>query len=285
MAPKVKRAPSAPRPPAVSAAGQAVGGLIAGQKPPGATANPGRPAGVTGVNQNAGSKQYGQTYVVQPATGGVYHVYGNGQKIFVPTSTAPASGSAASTATAAPPDPRDAQYYADTAQDTFDRNAKINDITTTGQRDKTDTAEAIRRLLATQPQALQNARESANKQGLFNSGQLGKREGDINTQYAQQQGDVQRDADRRESDRQTAVAAIQGGASLAEVQRLLEATDRQTGRDTTAADAGALTTDTPAPAATGQRTNPKTGLSYTTVTIAGKKYHLYLDGRKVRVGK
>jgi hypothetical protein len=215
---------------------------IKGPAPPRALAAPSAPGGATGVNQNPNSKQYGQTFVVQPTTGGVFHVYGNGQRIFVATSAVtPASGSAASQAAASQPtDPRDAQYYADSAQNVFDRNQKLSQLSSESTTDTTDHQEALRRLLERQGKDVLSTQESFNKQGLFYSGKLGEAQGNVNQSYARQQGDSELDYQRREAARQAARTALEQGASVDDASRLAEAIGRQVTRDTAAADAGAL---------------------------------------------
>lgn len=201
----------------------------------------------TGTNRN------GHLYVVVPTTGGVFHQYENGRRVFVasrapqaPTGPQPATPSAGS---AAAVDPRDATYYAQSAQADFARNQKINQLTSEGSQDTQDHEEALRRLLENQPRAIQNAREQYNKMGLFYSGKLGEREGDLNTQYAQQRGDMDQSFERRQAARAAARAALEQGAPLDEAARLAEAADRQIDRDTATAAAGGLAAPESTPAA------------------------------------
>jgi hypothetical protein len=272
--PQPPRAPSAPAAPKATAAFNPAGAI---------TQHPGTPVynGATGINQNPASHQYGQTYTTLPAPGGTYHLYSNGQRIFVPArapaaAAAPPATPSAGSAAAAAPDPRDSTYYATSAQDLFNRNQKLGQIRSEGTQDAQDHAEALRRLVENQPKAIENARETYNKQGLFYSGKLGEREGDINTDYARQQGDMQKNFDRRDAAREAARTALEQGAPLDEAARLAEAVDRQIGRDTATADAGGLVApdqqpDVSAPPSAAQPRQTKRKYNRRAPAISGSK--------------
>lgn len=134
----------------------------------------------------------------------------------------------------------DAQYLAEAASRQFERQQAMQQLTTTGENDKTDTAEALRRLLQKAPDERRGIKEGANRAGLFYSGHLGKSLGDYEANLAQQQGDINTDAQRREDARAAARRAIEQGAPLEEAAALAESATRQVDRDTQAADAGAL---------------------------------------------
>lgn len=134
----------------------------------------------------------------------------------------------------------DAQYLAEAAQRAFDRTSQINALNDQTTQDRSATDEAIRRLLGQVPQDRQNINQSANKEGLFYSGQLTKRLDDYEAAVARQRGDINTDFQNREDARAAARAAITNGAPLEEAAALAQAVPRQTARDTAAADAGAL---------------------------------------------
>lgn len=142
----------------------------------------------------------------------------------------------------------DAQYLAEAGQRLQDRQAKTNELNANTQTDSQDTAEAIRRLLQSRGEVETSTKQTANKQGLFYSGQLGKRLGDVAADFTRRQSDAQLALDRREAAREAARRAIESGAPLSEAAALAQAADRQIARDQTAADANALVRN-PSPAA------------------------------------
>ena len=146
----------------------------------------------------------------------------------------------------------DAEYLAAAAQRAFERKTALENLTSQGDTDKTDTQEAIRRLLAAAPEQRPGIRQGANREGLFYSGQLGKRSDAFEADLTQRQGDINLDFQRRENARIAARQAIESGMPLEEAAALAESATRQVERDTTAANAGALT-PTPGPAAPAPR--------------------------------
>lgn len=142
--------------------------------------------------------------------------------------------------------PLDATYFSEAALRAFQRRQRKQELDTEGSYDRTDLGESIRRLAEQRGETLQGTKETAAGQGLFYSGQLGKRLGQVETDFTRRQGDMQRDFDRREAGREAARAAIDSGAPLEEAAAAAAATDRQIQRDTEAADAGTLARN-PAP--------------------------------------
>jgi hypothetical protein len=134
----------------------------------------------------------------------------------------------------------DAEYLAAAAQRQFDRTKALEGLTSQTTNDKTDTSEAIRRLLQGAPEQRQGITQNANRAGLFYSGQLGKQLTDYEGNLTRAQGDIQLDYDRREQARAAARAAIEQGASLEEAAALAESAGRQVSRDSDAAASNSL---------------------------------------------
>jgi hypothetical protein len=130
----------------------------------------------------------------------------------------------------------DAEYLATAAQRQFERTQALQGLTTQGSTDKSDTQEAIRRLTAAAPEQRQGIKQSANKAGLFYSGQLGKQQDAFEADLTQRQGDINTDYQRREDARAAARTAIEQGAPLEEAASMAEAAGRQVNRDSIAAD-------------------------------------------------
>jgi hypothetical protein len=142
----------------------------------------------------------------------------------------------------------DAEYLAGAAQRQFDRTQAIKGLTTQGSQDKADTAEAVRRLLAKAPEQRQGIKQSANRAGLFYSGQLGKNLNNFEADLTQTRGDIDQGYQRREEARAAARAAIEQGMPIEEAAAMAESATRQVGRDSVAADNYMLAP--PPPAAT-----------------------------------
>jgi hypothetical protein len=130
----------------------------------------------------------------------------------------------------------DAEYLAAAAQRQFERSQAIQGLTSQSSTDKADTAEAIRRLTSAAPEQRQGIKQSANKAGLFFSGQLGKQLNSFEADLTQRQGDINLDHQRREDARAAARAAIEQGMPLEEAAALAESAGRQVNRDAIAAD-------------------------------------------------
>lgn len=152
----------------------------------------------------------------------------------------------------------DAQYLAEQAQRQFERQQQINAYNAQTKDDQTNTQEAIRRLLGKVGDDRSNISNQANSQGLFYSGQLGKRLGDYQAEVTRQQGDLTTGQSQREAAREAARQAILQGRSIEEAAALAAAADRQVQRDQADAAAGILTAaDTSAPAPAVQTVKPK----------------------------
>jgi hypothetical protein len=167
-----------------------------------------------------------------------------------PAPAAPAV--AASGGPTAPPDAGelgdDAQAAAARAQALFDRNQRIGQLQQQGVYDSQDLAEALRRMHEQQPKDEQQTREGANRQGLFYSGQLGQRLGDLTTQYARREGDQQQNYQRREAARVAAIDALNQGASVEDAGITAALLDRLTAGDVEAAGSSSLVANPTAPA-------------------------------------
>lgn len=191
----------------------------------------------------------------------------------------------------------DAQYFAERAQREFQASQQRDELDRQGAYDRTDFAEALRRMALKQPEDEQATREAANRQGLLFSGVLGKDLGTVRTGYERQRSDAQLDFDRREAARSAARAALEQGIPIENAVALAGAADRQLARDQEAATANALvpnpepapTAEGPAPVVAKKRAvtttgyNRKRGQRYRIVSKGGKTYHYYAGGRPVRV--
>jgi hypothetical protein len=182
--------------------------------------------------------QYG-TYQVINAPGGAWHVYSDGRRVFVKASAAPAPApgpqqqAVADYQQAPAAYAPDAQYYAEQAQRLFQKNQQLASFDTAHTRDTTQLNEALRQMREQQPLDQGKAQVGANKAGLFYSTALGNQLGSIAKTYAQRQA------------RAAARAALEQGYTLDDAAAQAAAADRQIGRDTSAADAGALVAETP----------------------------------------
>jgi hypothetical protein len=248
--------------------------------------------------------QTGQTYTVLPAPGGTVHVYPDGRRVFVkagtPAPAAPGQFNAADQAAwqgigqrmglgqaAAPgeaPVTPDSQYFIDAASRQARIGADLTDNDQQGVRSKAAYDEALRRLQADQPKSEAGAKSSANRSGLFYSSNLDNSLNEIATQYARQRSDAKSTFDQGEAARLAARRAIEAGGTVDDAAAIAASTDRQVGRDTDAADSGALAV-TPAPAAPAVKVVRPTVKKkpYGTVTARGKVFHVYNSGRRVAV--
>jgi hypothetical protein len=267
------------------------------------------------VNTQPNSGRFGQTYRVQPAPGGVYHVYPDGTKQFIKsgaaqpmadpnaglaaafahaaqnTGTGPFAGNAAQwqaaaaatgTGGAAPapvaPDDRDAAYWSGLAGLNKQRDDALAGNTSEGTANRQAYDEALRRLRADRPKDTAQVGVGANKQGLFYSSTAGNRLDDLATSYARREGDVQSGFDTQERARLAARTAIENGYPIDEAALHAEAAGRQITRDTSAADAGALAPPVAAAPAVAATVKP-----FREVRSGGVLYHVYPDGRRVPI--
>lgn len=209
-----------------------------------------------------------------------------------PQAAAPAAGPAAGArlpvkAGAIVPD---AQYLAEAAQKAFLRTQQLGALTQESQDDKTNTQTAINRLLENAVSDRVKINEGANKEGLFYSGQLTKRLGDYETQVERAKGDATTLLGQREASRLLQRNTIEQGGPLDDAVLLALAGQRQTGRDTTAADSNALVPNLGGSANAPQSTAINTVLGYTVQPKKNSKgqageLHVYPDGRRVWVPK
>jgi hypothetical protein len=197
------------------------------------------------------------TYQVVPATGGAWHVYANGRRVFVkaqaaapaaaPAAAQPTQQQAVQTYQQAPGDlAPDAQYYAEQAQRLFQKNQQIASFDTAHTRDTTQLSEALRQMRAQQPLDQGKAQVGASKAGLFYGSALGNQLGQIAKTYTQRQSQAQTSYQQAEDARTAARAALEQGYTLDDAAARAAAADRQIGRDQSAADAGALVAETQA---------------------------------------
>lgn len=189
-----------------------------------------------------------------PKAGGAIVPYKNDQGVL---QSRPGAGAKPGAPSKKPADAKtalDAQGLQEQAQLHFQTGQQLADLAQQGAYDQTDVAEALRRMQTQQTDTEQQTRESANRAGLFYSGQLGKQMGDVQTQFGRQRFDQQTAYDRRQAARVASRQAILQGATLEEAAIAAEAADRQIQRDTEAADAGSLVREPgPAPAKPGPK--------------------------------
>jgi hypothetical protein len=193
------------------------------------------------------------TYQVVNAPGGAWHVYPGGRRVFVKAHTAapaapapPTQQQAVQSYQQAPAEfAPDAQYYADAAQRLFQKNQQLASFDTAHTRDTTQLSEALRQMREQQPLQQGQAQAGANKAGLFYSTALGNQLGSIAKTFAQRQSQAQTSYQQAEDARTAARAALEQGYTLDDAAARAAAADRQIGRDTSAADAGALVAETP----------------------------------------
>lgn len=146
----------------------------------------------------------------------------------------------------------DSGYTAAMGQASFDANQRLAQLQQQEDNGATDLQTSLARIRAQQPKDEQSTKEGAANQGLFYSGILGQRLGDLNTQYSQKISDAQLAGDRSQAALEAAKEAIRQGLPLTEAAQRAAAVDRQITRDQGAAAAGSLAPEpsAPAPAAT-----------------------------------
>jgi hypothetical protein len=232
---------------------------------------------VTLLNTQAGNVRQGLSYSIIKAPGGVYHVYPNGQKIFVAAHTTPAAPAAPAAPSVDPSgDPRDSQYLAESAQDTFSRNQQLSSLAAQDASAATNYAEALRRYKEQLPNQQRAELVNANKAGLAQSTYLSERQANNAIQAQRHESDMASQYEAERAAREAARQALLQGATVEEASRLAEAAGRQFDRDTSAADANALVAN-PTTAASVKTVAKDPG--YKTVVKNGKVYRYY-PGRK-----
>ena len=133
------------------------------------------------------------------------------------------------TATKPPDNPDkslDSTYFAGVAGLQFKNKNDIADLKLQQGYADTDYNTTLRRLATQQAQATQNNREGMNQKGLFYSGQLGKRQGEIDTGYEDQRYDIGKNYTRGSDARSEAIKRIQAGEPLQIAQLRGEADQR-----------------------------------------------------------
>jgi uncharacterized phage infection (PIP) family protein YhgE len=140
----------------------------------------------------------------------------------------------------------DAQYLAQAAQAQFQRQQQLDQIKAQHEAGLSAYNESVRRASEDVPQQRQQVSQSANKQGLFYSGQLGKQLGDYETMVARQRADLQNQFSSEEKAREAARTAILQGEPIDTAAAKAEAVQRQIERDSQAASQNALA-PTPVP--------------------------------------
>lgn len=120
--------------------------------------------------------------------------------------SAPAAGPAV--AAGPPPDPRDAQYGAGAARLLYDNRQQRDELGLQGTQDQQDFDTMLKRMAESRTQDLLGQDHQANRDGLFYSGQLGKRRGAVEQDYGNRQFDNQTAFDRRVAARAKALQDI-----------------------------------------------------------------------------
>jgi hypothetical protein len=202
------------------------------------------------------------------------------------TPTASGASGIGSTAPAAQADPRDAQYFNDTAK--LDQYYASRSADITAQQNEADRVLASNQSLLTQQQPKDTlaAKVNANKAGLFYSGELGKNLSSIEADYTRRRTDLQGAYASDKATRSRSRADLEANYGVNGLNRndiLLAANARQSERDQTLGvpDAAAAA---PAPAA-GPAAAPFT--AFPGVSKSGERgvWHVYPGGRKVFVKK
>lgn len=202
---------------------------------------------------------HGYTYQVVPAPGGVWHVWPNGQRTFVPAKP-PAPKPPAAPSPAAPvSQPQavqtyeqspgelspDAEYYTGAAQREFQRQQNLAANQAQGSTNVQTRDRALQQMGVQQPLDERQTQVNANRSGLYYSTTLGNQLGALAATYAQRRTQAQQSYDAAEQARVAARTAIEQGYSLDDAAARAAAADRQIQRDQSAADAGALVAATP----------------------------------------
>lgn len=134
----------------------------------------------------------------------------------------------------------DAAYNAAMARLGFDRDTSIAGLQQQQQYAQIDFDEQTRRLNEQLGKNRTAVTEGANDEGLFYSGQLGKRQGELTVTHERQVGDLRREKERADAEIAAAIKAIQDRYNLDEGEQRLGAVGRQVERDGEAAAAGGL---------------------------------------------
>lgn len=213
------------------------------------------------AKNTSGNAYSGQTYAIKPAPGGVYHIYNDGRKVFMPSGKTAAprpaaprppaprpvpagSGAPASAGTTNNPHAGelapDSQFFDAEANQAFDVEQTRARNLAAEEAARARYGEAIRRLQEQRPVDQRNLAQNANAQGLFYSGHHAEGLNNLAIEYARRQADLRGQLDDELSDRQLQGAAVGQGANITSARNLEDAAGRQITRDSDAAAAGAL---------------------------------------------
>jgi hypothetical protein len=198
----------------------------------------------------------GESYVVKPATGGTWHIYPSGRRVFVK-----ARGTAEPAPVPAPPPPTesaasqasgfqpDAQFFAEDARAQFDVGQRKTTLKADQTFDKAQTDETIRRLEGSERERYGDIAKSTNAAGLFFSGEHAKQKNDTLTTFARQRSDTLQGYGERTRQREQEGSALEQGYTLDNAIRYAGAGTRRIEAGQGLADNNALTVNPTVPAA------------------------------------
>lgn len=130
------------------------------------------------------------------------------------------SAPAAPSAPRSPADPRDAQYLSDVGNIEAGYQRQSADLTAEGKFDRLAHQRALALMAERHPEDLQDAREAANRRGLFYSGHLGKQLGDLERDYARRVTAEESEFGLRETQRANALDELERLYGTDGIQRL-----------------------------------------------------------------
>lgn len=129
------------------------------------------------------------------------------------------------------PDVRDARYWEQVARIGATTRDALLSVDRREQLGKQDFDEGIRRLMEDRGKAIGQTRKTSNKEGLFYSGQLGKREGEVRTDYGRQETDARGQLARQLAGFEEERTQARQGEQEQSASALYEAQERQYERD------------------------------------------------------
>jgi hypothetical protein len=163
-----------------------------------------------------------------------------GQFTYAPGVAAPGGGApAAPAAPPAVPSPLDSQYGSDVAGILFGNKNQRDDLSRQRSQGTEDFNTMLSRMADARAKDLQAQNYQANREGLFYSGQLGKRRDETSKGYDQQQQDAQTSYDRQQTALQQALDRL-GTVSVDASSPLGYSGTGQAGLDLTNAYSGAI---------------------------------------------
>jgi hypothetical protein len=199
-------------------------------------------------------------------------------------------------------DPRDSEFNSGVAQLLFNTQNQRTDLTQQGAAATEDFNTMLARMADQRAQDLLAQNYAANKQGLFYSGQLTKRRGDVDKGYDQQQSDAQTAYNRAATARQQALdrlgtvtadassplgysATGQAGLDLSSLYNGAVSRAQAAAQDAADRAAAATAAQPQAALAPTQAAPAATPKAYQTVSAPGGVWHIYPNGRRVFVKK